>query len=65
MHRPPLVRRRCETPRVENALVFAQVRQEAQLFGEGVDAVETALFFTHKRSVCEKQRRSKARLNGT
>jgi len=52
---PPLLRRRRETPCVEHAFVFAEVRQEAQLFGEGVDAVETALFFTHDGNVREKR----------
>lgn len=48
MPAPPLVRRRGEAPRVEIPFVVAQVREEAQLFREGVDAREREFsFFFH------------------
>ena len=45
---PPFVRRRREAPRVEIPFVVAQVREEPQLFREGVDAREGEFsFFFH------------------
>jgi len=42
---PFFLRRRREAPRVEHPFVFAQVRQETQLFRERVDAGESAAAF--------------------
>ena len=53
---PPFVRRCREAPRVQISFVFAEVRQEAQLFGEGVDAGQTFAFFFHAPELPEMQR---------
>ena len=42
---PSFLRRGREAPRVEHPFVLAQVRQEAQLFRERVDAGESAAAF--------------------